>query len=100
MIPNGWISVDQGWIKSGYIQGDVLEPFPGSGMAIWGRHRASKWLKMAINGPFVAISRFSGQKPTLVSPQEFVQLHDQHKNVVFLVSRHDGSKKMEDVHKK
>ena len=37
--------------------------------------------------------RFSGQKRALVSPQEFVQQHDQHKNVVFLVSRHDGSKK-------
>ena len=31
-------------------------------MAIRGRHGASKWLKMAINGPFVAISRSGGSK--------------------------------------
>ena len=54
--PNGWISVDQGWIRTGHIQGDVWGPFPGSGMAIGGRHRAPKWLKKAIIGPFVAIS--------------------------------------------
>ena len=26
--------MDRGWIKSGHIQGDVLGPLPGSGMAI------------------------------------------------------------------
>ena len=57
MIPNGWISMDQGWIKSGYIRGDVFEPFPGSGMAIRGRHRAPKCPQKAINGHFGAISR-------------------------------------------
>ena len=31
-------------------------------MAIGGRHKASKWLKMAINGPFVAISSPGGSK--------------------------------------
>ena len=31
-------------------------------MAIGGRHMASKWLKLAINGPFVAISRSGGSK--------------------------------------
>ena len=62
MAPNWWISVDQGWIKSGHIRGDVLGPFPGSGMAIGGRHRASKRPKMAINGSFVAISRPGGSK--------------------------------------
>ena len=49
--------MDQGSIKSGNIQGDVLDPFPGSGMADGGRHRAQKWSKNAIDGHFVAISR-------------------------------------------
>ena len=31
----------------------------------------------------------------LEPPQELVQQHDQHENVVFLVSRHDGTKKNE-----
>ena len=48
--------MDQGWIKSGHIRGDVLGPFPGSGMATGERHRASKRLQMAINKPLVAIS--------------------------------------------
>ena len=39
------ISVDQSWIRAGHIQGDVFEPFSGSGMAIGGRHRAPNWLK-------------------------------------------------------
>ena len=30
----------------------------------------------------------------LVPPQELVQQHDQHENVVFLVSRHDGNKQI------
>ena len=34
--PDRWISVDKGWIKLGHIRGDVLGPFPGSGMAIGG----------------------------------------------------------------
>ena len=59
---NWWISVDQGWIKLGHIQDDVLGPFPGSGMTIGGRHRAPKWLQKAINGHFVAISRPCGSK--------------------------------------
>ena len=42
--------------------GVVLGPFPGSGMAIGGRHRTSKRPKMAINGCFVAISRPGGSK--------------------------------------
>ena len=52
--------MDRGWIKSGHIQGDVFGPFPGSEMAIGGRHRAPKWPKTAINGPFGAISRPGG----------------------------------------
>ena len=54
--------MDRGWIKSGHIRGDVLGPFPGSGMAIGGRHRASKRPKTAIHGSFVAISRPGGSK--------------------------------------
>ena len=59
---NRWISVDQGWIRAGHIQGDVLGPFSRSGMAIVGRHRAPKWLKIAINDPFVAILHPGGSK--------------------------------------
>ena len=54
--------MDQGWIKLGYIRGNVLGPFPGSGMAIGSCHRAPKWTKIAINGPFGAISRSGGSK--------------------------------------
>ena len=54
--------MDQGWNKSGHMQGDVLEPFSGSGMAIGGRHIAPKWPNVAINDPFVAISRPGGSK--------------------------------------
>ena len=60
--PKWWISVDRGWIKSVHIRDDVLGPFPGSGMAIGGHHRASKRPKMAINDRIVAISRPSGSK--------------------------------------
>ena len=54
--------MDQGWIKSVHIRGDVFRPISGSGMAIRGRHRAPKWLQKAINGPVVAISRSGGSK--------------------------------------
>ena len=56
-----WISVDQR-IEARHIQGIVMGPFSGSGMSIKGRHRAPKWLKKAIGGPFVAISRSDGSK--------------------------------------
>ena len=54
--------MDQGWIRAGHIQGDVCGPFPGSALAMEGRHRAPKWLKNATNGPFVAISHPGGSK--------------------------------------
>ena len=54
--------MDQGWIRAGHIQGDVLGPFSRSGMAIGERHRAPNWPKNAINGPFVAISHPGGSK--------------------------------------
>ena len=54
--------MDQGSVKSGNIQRDVLDPFPGSVMANGGRHRAQKWSKNAINGHFVAISRPAGSE--------------------------------------
>ena len=47
--PDGPKLVDQGWIKSGHIRGDVLEPFPGSGMAIGGHHKKSNGLKKPYN---------------------------------------------------
>ena len=34
---------------------------------------------------------FLGQKWALAAPQELAQQHEQHKNVVFLVSGHDGN---------
>ena len=37
---------------------------------------------------------FLGQKLALAAPQELVQQHEQHKNVVFLVSGHDGNKEI------
>ena len=53
----------QSWLNNtGHIQGDVLGPFTGSEMAIGGRHRASKWPKMAKKGAFLAISRSGGSK--------------------------------------
>ena len=61
--PNGWISMDQGWIKLGHIREDVLGPFPGSGMAIRGRHRAPKWPKIAIMvllGPEAGLAALKG----------------------------------------
>ena len=39
-----------------------MGPFSGSEMAIGGRHRAPKWPKNAINGPFVAIRHPGGYK--------------------------------------
>ena len=60
--PNWWNSVEQGWNKLGHTRGDVLEPSPGSGMAIGGLHKHSKWLKRAKNGHFVAISGSGGSK--------------------------------------
>ena len=50
--------------------------------------------KNLIFGPFV------GQKWALAAPLELVQQHEQHENVVFLVSGHDGTKKLKDVDKK
>merc|ERR1739844_366805 len=37
---------------------------------------------------------FLGQKWALAAPQELVQQHERHKNVVFLVSGHDGNKEI------
>jgi len=35
VVPNWWNSVEQGWNKSGHIPGVALEPFWGSGRAMW-----------------------------------------------------------------
>ena len=40
--PNGWIKVDQGWIKPGDTRADVLEPFFLSEIAIGGLQKGSK----------------------------------------------------------
>merc|ERR1719151_102535 len=37
---------------------------------------------------------FLGQKWALAAPQELAQQHEQHKNVVFLVSGHDGNEEI------
>ena len=37
---------------------------------------------------------FLGQKWALAAPQELVQQHERHKNVVFLVSGHDGNEEI------
>ena len=50
--PDRWISVDKGWIKLGHIRGDVLGPFPGSGMAIGGRQWALKTSQKGHIWPF------------------------------------------------
>ena len=52
-----WISVDQDWIKAGHIWGDVWGPFSGPELPKGGAIGPSNWLKMAINGLFVAIYR-------------------------------------------
>ena len=38
--------------------------------------------------------RFSGQKLALAAPLELAQQHEQHKNIVFLVSGHDGNEEI------
>ena len=45
--------------------------------------------KNLISGPFV------GQKRPLAAPLELAQQHEQHENVVFLVSGHDGNEEIE-----
>ena len=54
--------MEHGWNKLGYTRGDVMEPSPGSGVAIGGLHKHSKWLKRAKNGHFVAIRGSGGSK--------------------------------------
>ena len=44
--------------------------------------------KNLIFGPFF------GQKQAVAPPQEHAQQHEEHENVVFLVSRHDGNNKI------
>ena len=44
--------------------------------------------KNLIFGPFV------GQKRALAAPLELAQQHEQHENVVFLVSGHDGNEEI------
>ena len=57
----------------------MLGPFPGSGVAIGGRHRALKQPKMAIKGPFGAITRPGGSK---LVDQGWINLGHIHGNVL------------------
>ena len=52
----------QGWNKSGHIQGDAVEPFIGSGRAIWVRKRAPNRVQNSQKMPFSAISGSGGSK--------------------------------------
>ena len=63
---------------------DPIEPGPSDPQK-WGLYGCSV-KKTALRANF-------GPKMALEPPQELVQQHDQHENVVFLVSRHDGTKK-------
>ena len=71
--------VDQDLIKLRHIRGNMLGPFPGSRIALRGRRRAPKWLKKAINGPFVAINRPGGSK---LVDQGWINLGHIHGNVL------------------
>ena len=48
----------------------------------------NKQHKNQIFGPFL------GQKRALAAPLELAQQHEQHKNIVFLVSGHDGNEEI------
>ena len=63
---------------------DPIEPGPSDPQK-WGLYGCSV-KKTALRANF-------GPKMALEPPQELVQQHDQHENVVFLMSRHDGTKK-------
>ena len=62
MAPNGWISVDLGWIWVGYIQDGPLGPFGPTEIAPGGLHGGQKWPKNAIKRAFKAISGSGGSK--------------------------------------
>ena len=62
VVPNWWNSVEQGWNKSGHIPGVALEPFWGSGRAMWVCQRAPKRVQNGQKQPFWAISRSGGSK--------------------------------------
>ena len=48
VAPNGWISMDLGWIWAGYIQGGLLVPFGPTKIAPGGLQGGQKWPKNAI----------------------------------------------------
>ena len=54
--------MEQGWNKTGHIPGDALEPFWGSGRAIWVCQRAPKRVQNGQKQPFWAISGSGGSK--------------------------------------
>ena len=90
--------MDQGWIKVGHIQGDGVVPFVPPEIVIWGPYRGPKWPKLAINGVFLAKSA-PGATPLRVSQMPVLQCGE-HKNVVPLVSSHEGNNFLDDTFKK
>ena len=62
VVPNWWNSVEQGWSNKGHTQGDVMEPFHRSGMAIRGCQRPQIGPRRTQNVHFEAISGFGGSE--------------------------------------
>ena len=65
MAPNGWVSVDLGWIWVGYIQDGLFGPFGPTEIVPGGLKGGQKWPKNAIKCAFMAISGISGPKITV-----------------------------------
>ena len=55
VAPNGWISVDLGWIWVGYVQYGLFGSFGPTEIAPGGLQREQKWPKNAIKCAFLAI---------------------------------------------
>ena len=51
-----WNGVEQGWNKSGHIEGDALEQLCGSEVAIWVCHKTPKRVQKGQKWPFWAVS--------------------------------------------
>ena len=50
VAPNGWISMDLGWIWAGYIQGGLLVPFGSTKIVPGGSEIAQKCHKSGTSG--------------------------------------------------
>ena len=78
VVPNWWNSVEQGWNKSGHIPGVALEPFWGSGRAMWVCQRAPKRVQNGQKQPFSAISGSGRPKKAPLTPVLKVDAHCAH----------------------